>query len=188
MNAVDVGAQIEPQHAKELLREYRQTKELTNMDAEIMAIYRAIARGRKVIDLGESIRTAGWDNLGRPKLAVARADWTHAYCTRNPGPNGWHCCFTREQWRPRTAIKIFTPSNPDFRTCRALVPLIPAPLRPAPNHLKKYTVLWEADWEAAPVDPMLLRHLSGAFYIVVAAWDLTDVERAVLANHRRHAN
>lgn len=42
-------------------------------------------------------------------------------------------------------------------------------------------ILWEAEWQAVPPkDPALLRHLGGDLYAVVAVWDLTELERAVL--------
>lgn len=66
-----------------------------------------------------------------------------------------------------------------LRDLTAIVPIIPANLRPA-KALHRYVILWEADWEAVPVDPMLLRHLHGDLYVVLAVWDLTPVERAVL--------
>ena len=47
--------------------------------------------------------------------------------------------------------------------------------------LDRYFILWEADWQRrAPVDPALLRPVGGDLYVVVATWDLTDLERAVL--------
>lgn len=42
----------------------------------------------------------------------------------------------------------------------------------------------EAFLEWAPVpptDPFLLRHLGGTLYVVLAQWDLTPLEKAVLA-------
>jgi len=45
---------------------------------------------------------------------------------------------------------------------------------------------FEADWKPvrdrrrAPGDPALLKHLGGPFYAVLATWDLTFVEQAVL--------
>jgi hypothetical protein len=45
-------------------------------------------------------------------------------------------------------------------------------------------VLWEADWKVHPVppgDPALLKHIGGDLYAVVAVWDLTPLEQAVLA-------
>lgn len=69
---------------------------------------------------------------------------------------------------------------------RAAVPMIPPEAREASNHaaLNKLFVLWEAVWEEVPpIDPMLLRHLGGDLYAVLAHWDLTEVERAVMAEY-----
>jgi hypothetical protein len=61
------------------------------------------------------------------------------------------------------------------------VPLVPPNLRPA-RGLNRYCILFEAEWEPVPpTDPMLLRHLHGSLYAVLAVWDLTPLERAVIA-------
>jgi hypothetical protein len=65
-------------------------------------------------------------------------------------------------------------------TGRALVPLIPPWARPKAK-LSNYHILWEADWTDVPVDPALLKHLGGPLYVVLAVWDLTEVERSVLS-------
>jgi len=61
------------------------------------------------------------------------------------------------------------------------VPLIPVHLRPR-KAIDKYHVLWEADWNQYPVDPYLLRRFGADAWLVVAAWDLTPVERAVMSS------
>jgi hypothetical protein len=48
------------------------------------------------------------------------------------------------------------------------------------DELSNYHILWEADWEDAPVDPILLKQIDGNFFAVIAQWDLTNVERMVL--------
>jgi len=64
----------------------------------------------------------------------------------------------------------------------AAVPLIPVHLRPKAA-LSNYHILWEAEWtKRYPVDPYLLRRFGGDAWLVVAAWDLTDVERAVMGS------
>lgn len=146
----------------------------TKEDAEIERIYYQISRGRKVIRAHESIRAAGVDAQGRPKLALIRADAKR--------------CRLSSWWDDR--IHFTSGSNrtievkwSGFKMCRnhqAIVPMIPVHLRPA-DHLERYHILWEADWEAVPVDPMLLRKIGGDAWLVVAAWDLTAVEQAVLA-------
>jgi hypothetical protein len=80
-------------------------------------------------------------------------------------------------------LDAFDPSDERPRwtaTFRAIVPTVPPLLRPR-HKLSGYTILWEADWtNEAPVDPALLKHLGGDLYAVVAVWDLTELERAVL--------
>lgn len=66
------------------------------------------------------------------------------------------------------------------KTSRARVPFIPPQHRPR-FRLDRYHLLWDAVWEQAlPVDPLLLKHLDGPFYAVLAAWDLTPLEQAVM--------
>jgi hypothetical protein len=64
----------------------------------------------------------------------------------------------------------------------ALVPSVPVHLRPK-RGLASYHVLWEAEWtKVVPRDPYLLRRIGRAdLWLVCAAWELTEVERAALA-------
>ncbi len=57
--------------------------------------------------------------------------------------------------------------------------MIPPGLMPG-GSLSRFHILWEAEREEIPRDPMLLRHLGKGRYVVLATWDLTDLERAVL--------
>ena len=63
-----------------------------------------------------------------------------------------------------------------------MVPIVPLHLRPK-RGLQNYYTLWEAEWgPIVPKDPMLLRPIGkGDMWLVVAAWDLTEVERAALS-------
>jgi len=58
---------------------------------------------------------------------------------------------------------------------------MPPQFRPPAAELKNYHVLWEADWTAIPRDPMLLRRIGKDAWVVLAAWDLTDIEMNVLS-------
>jgi hypothetical protein len=53
--------------------------------------------------------------------------------------------------------------------------------------LSKHFVLWEVEsWDfAPPIGPMLLRPIGGNLYAVIAQWDLTDIERMIIAGTRR---
>ena len=46
-----------------------------------------------------------------------------------------------------------------------------------------FHILWEVEqWDPTPpVDPALVRHIRGDLWAVIAMWDLTELERAVLA-------
>lgn len=72
------------------------------------------------------------------------------------------------------------PARAWSETAEALVPTIPPAFRP-PFKLSGYCLLWEAVWSPAPpVDPLLLKPLGGNLYAVLAQWDLSPLERAVL--------
>ena len=107
--------------------------------------------------------------------------------TSNPGPTLYRrvpvAAFPKH---PRSLAPLEGPEYRHWIRKRAAVPLIPPEAREASNHaaLHKLFILWEAVWEEAPpVDPMLLRHLGEDLYAVLAHWDLTEVERAVMAEY-----
>lgn len=71
----------------------------------------------------------------------------------------------RDHWKPEAT---------------AVVPIVPPRLHPRAA-LSNYHILWDAIWTPAPPkDPMLLRRLAGHLYAIVAIWDLTSLEQAVL--------
>lgn len=187
---VEALTQVDREQARELWQKYQShVHRMTPADAEIAAIYKRIAQGKTVIRALESIRVAGLDNQGLPKLAIARADMTHCY---------WHarenrCQFGERRWMNsngnRSRSKNIDMDWPNIRqingTPEAVVPLIPVHLRPK-RGLQNYHILWEAEWtKRYPVDPFLLRRFGGDAWLVVAAWDLTDVERAVMSSRLR---
>jgi hypothetical protein len=102
--------------------------------------------------------------------------------------------FSEERWTraQRAQVELIDGSFPGSRTfrsnLRAIVPLIPAHLGPR-RGLANYHILFEAEWTPVPPrDPLLLRRIGKAdLWLVVAAWDLTEVERAALAARIRTA-
>ena len=64
----------------------------------------------------------------------------------------------------------------------AQVPPVPLHLKPK-RGLASYFILWEATWQPEPArDPYLLRRIGRAdLWVVLAHWELTEVERAALA-------
>lgn len=184
--------QVDPSRARELWQKYQShVHRMTDADVEIAAIYKRIAQGKTVIRALESIRVAGLDESGLPKLAIARADQSRAYIAAREN----EAVFSpdRSYWERRNESRSKTIRVPweGFKTpqgrwhAEATVPLIPIHLRPR-RGLQNYHILWEAEWtKRYPVDPYLLRRFGGDAWLVVAAWDLTDVERAVMSSRLR---
>lgn len=146
--------------------------------------YKSIAQGRSVIDLYAAMKQAGVDRQLRPRLAIARANWEWCYFDGRYGGLGRQWQFRDESWHrskyfTRKYINLKAEIQATDRTLKARVPLVPPQYRPR-GSLGNYYILWEADWEDMPVDPILLRHLGGSLYAVLALWDLTDLERAVM--------
>lgn len=183
--------------ARAKVAEYRAAvrQRQNNEDETLRATYQAIVMGKRVIDVRAAFRDAGLDPRGRPLLAIARADRERCIFGIRRG-RWWFISVSESRWHePRAGdtslpLSAFTMSAPtrrwyDDHELRAVVPLIPPALRPAHRLLSKYHILWEADWEAVPTDPILLRRIRGPMFAIVAQWDLTDVEKAVLAGRIR---
>lgn len=155
-----------------------------------------LAAGHALLDLGDTIRNAPVDSKGRPRLAIARSDRRQVmaygwgtnvdFITRWRGPGS-------ESPTTRIRVDVGRPTNP-MPSGYALVPLVPPPgLRLAGGFtgLRKHFTLFEVEaWSDAPRlaqpdrDPYLLRHVAGELYAVIYEWDLTELERAVMAGRR----
>jgi hypothetical protein len=186
--------EMERQQARTLYREYRKHQHYSQpVDDEIRRTYQALGQGRVVIKALESIRLAGLGDNGLPKLAIIRADQRQCDCVVSwNGGAQFNAAGAAARRTRKTLIELpagtFTvPAvNPSrlwesTRRGQAIVPLVPITVRPK-RAIENYSILWEADWKDVPIDPMLLRRIGkGDLWVVVAAWDLTPVERAALA-------
>lgn len=172
---------IDKDEARALWRKYREHRSYhTAQDAEIEKVYKRLAQGKTVIRAFDSIHKAGLGADGLPRLAIARADEREIYFTSRSeagefSPSRWgRVARTRKLTVPWPEM---TPANKDGK---AIVPLIPVHLRPR-RGIAQYHILWEANWTAVPKDPYLIRRFTGDAWLVVAAWDLTEVERAAMS-------
>lgn len=191
-----------PEEAKVRLDEYRDqlAGERTTEDEAIAAGYRAAARGLPIIRLPEVISAGGWFDDGLPKLAIARADTTTCHVQipwpeHRTGP--YEVVFTDQPafWNTvraahvgRHGIRVALSEAPvttgkHRRSGQTVVPIIPPRFRPSRRRLHHRHILWEVEkWDRTPpVDPALLRHIRGDLWAVLAVWDLTELERAVLS-------
>lgn len=182
---------IDQQQARELYRSYKEHQQYGDeMDREIQRTYRLISRGRVVIQALDSVKRAGLDELGHPKLAIGRADLRHIECKLDA--DGSACMASEREtriWRNsrENSARISWPAGSfpgakHTRWLKAIAPIIPIHLRPK-QAIDAYHILWEAEWEPVPPrDPYLLRRIGkGDLWLVCAAWDLTEVERAAMA-------
>lgn len=177
-------------------------------DAAILRGLRALAKGHPVIDLPAVIRAGGEHENGLPKLAVATSSHEFVYVERHRDgslrfiPRRAADLSSRQRRgvyaMPGGTLAEREPDTVPYRgswyshpwrgSHRAMVPIVPPRLRPA-HSLDGYVTLFEVDrWDldpTAPVDPALLKHLGGDLYAVLAVWDLTALERAVLNGRTR---
>lgn len=195
---------ITTEQAEAALAEYRKmvADERTLEDEAIAQAYRAAARGLQVIRLSDAFRiagrfpsksggyTQGEPKPGLPRLAIARADATQCH-VRSDGKD-W--VFSDRRWAEnrgalvgRDTVRVPDVADPTtWDAGHTIVPTIPPRHRPNRRRLHRHHVLWEVEsWTPEPPrDPALIRHLRGDLWSVLAVWDLTDVERAVLAQRR----
>lgn len=174
-------------------------------DAAIAKGYKALAEGKRLINLRDAMRRGGVDDRGRPRLAVAPAlaEWVWmarsrtgavsfapVAAPRNAVMGSWRAATRHVQGSGQVNFPEGTlaelGNDWDYWKLgrwanRAMVPIVPPALRPA-RAMTGYHILFEAEWEQVPpVDPALIRHLAGDLWVLLAEWDLTDLERAVLA-------
>ena len=149
----------------------------TAADRDLLAGYEALARGNTLLDLYETFRTCPLDEAGRPKLAVAKASWK--VCFYKPSFWNMRASFTGRTGKGISIPRHFLPAAAkDHQGGRALVPTIPLGFRP--KDLTRYCILWECTWQPLPGDPLLLRRLTKNLFVILAQWDLTDLERSIL--------
>lgn len=161
---------------------------------DLKKTYFHLSKGHKVLDIFEVFRRSGLNKKGEPKLAISLADKKRVYFHKERGGAG---SFSRREARwSRTKVDVRLPSNTfshwereagnqraiERSVIEAKVPIIPAHLVPS-GKLDNYYILFEvSDWKPMPVykDPFLLKRINSNAFIVLAEWDLTPVEQAII--------
>ena len=167
------------------------SKAATEATREYQAIedaYKAAAKGLPLIELSKAMAMGGWKADGTPAFAVACADTREVEYHVGHNDELCFCAPRKSCWNRHRFVKRFPisamPARPAVTSSsrRAIVPLVPPDVLPRPDiDLSRRVILWEADWQAAPVDPLLLLPIGGDLYAVEAMWDLSPLERAVIA-------
>lgn len=177
-------------HYRDAVRGDRQKSDASwkKEDVALMRAYKALAKGTRIINLLGVMKLAGIRDDGFPKFAVARADGKKVFC--RVWPDGAVRFNIKGEWDTSKPHSVSFPAetlprwvwSPARRDrAETIVPIVPPQLRPL-HRLANYHILWEVEqWlPLPPRDPMLLKHLGGWLYAVLAVWDLTELERAVL--------
>lgn len=174
------------ENAKAKWKEYKEACKNNPKDKylqDMKAVYNQVKAGRKLIDIGIVFQRAEINELGEPKLAIAPADLKHINCKyyRSGALRFSRKSMTwyESELKEDVIIKGF-PKIENDKLMKTLVPPIPPSLRPK-SDLKNYYILWDVEkWDEVPLDPYLLRRINGNIFVILAAWDLTELERAVI--------
>lgn len=192
---------------KKAQEEFEEWKEMLRyapiqLAKDMAKLYGHMRHGGKVIDIFEAMKLAGVNNEGDPKLAIVQADskqvrfvknsrWENGQNFANGG--GVFCRQLNNRWREfKEDVRIpheFFPSwaieNGQIVRVRIQTPtpIIPAKiLNPLRSHkIENYHILWEVEkWNQVPKDPILLKRITPNMFLVLATWDLSPLEKAVI--------
>jgi hypothetical protein len=199
MNVESAVMKVDWFQATDAYRNYRKAikeNRATKDDVLLARAYHAMLRGKKVLDVGAAIGNAGVDEHAMPRLAIARADWTRVFSRRDTDGK-FRFTSRANNWGRRPAGEVAvrigeTPAGRWNDRTRgvdtvgegvAQVPTIPPQFRPTAP-LAEFHILFEAVWTRQPTsDPILLKRIGDndvPLFVVLAAWDLTPLEQAVL--------
>lgn len=202
--------EMKPEEAEVLYKEYaEQIKERGDKAEkylkELKSTYFHLSQGRKVIDIFEVFKNSGVKENGDPFLGIARADLIKIFFHKQAMGAG---LFADKQRWPGSASDVSLPSttfpiwktrevpedasewdknNPglDRQVLQVKVPLVPAHILPD-GALDNYYILFEVpEWSEVPVppvgaDPYLLKRINSNAFVILAEWDVTPIEQAIL--------
>jgi hypothetical protein len=162
-----------------------------------------MSRGRKLLDIYEVMKKCGTNGDEEPKIAIAREDWEKVYFVKVnsttgvfSGTDNGHMIHsdvalpsgTFKKWSTWSKEEVAQGKTQSWMEGRirhdilsTKTPIIPATFLPKGN-LSNYYILWEVDkWdEEPPKDPILLKRLSPNLFAVLAVWNLSKLERAII--------
>jgi hypothetical protein len=176
----------------EKLEEYGAVQSKEGFVKKTKEAYTYLKKGFRIIDVFETFKHCG-TMKGLPRLAIARADQKTAILSRkgNFGRMKTHKSLSNMTWTafsidvslPKGTLPKLTEYIEVRKMATANAPIIPARHLPK-NKLDKYFILWEVKkWgriEEPKRDPLLLKRLTKNLFVVIASWDLTNLESKIL--------
>lgn len=173
-----------------------------------------LKEGHELIDLYVVMEKTGLNKEQQPKLAIARADWTSVFFVKKDSGMGFFTGKDNRSWHQDSEGDISLPPNTFMQWARLTdditmsdksvrkaerrwdianerlktkVPIIPSSLDPEEN-LEGYYILWEVkEWQNVPPpkdDPILLKRITQNLFVILGAWEVTDLEQSVISGLR----
>jgi len=192
--------------AKEKWHEYKDAYRKTGIRVyeDLRKIYNRLKDGCKIVDINRVISKAGLhEGSLHPKLAISLASAEMVRCEIRQNGNVQFVSrgHQRYPWWNTVPVKQdivlkncfpsidanewFSATGNEFASSmdlKAPVPLIPP--RFLPEKLDdSFYVLWEVDeWKMVPPeDPYLLQRVTNTHFVVLAGWNLSEVEKSAMA-------
>ena len=182
-----VPVTISKDTARDLYRAYQKHLHYsTPIDREVMSAYQKLAQGKLVIKALESVATAGVDDKGLPKLGLARSDAMMLRLTMYGDGSARMTTSTRARHNSSQTFNFVAKTFPDnarWRNAEAIVPMVPLSHRPK-RAMQNYHVLFRSRLDQGSAGRLIRSCCAvcgrGDIWVVLAMWDLTEVERAAL--------
>ncbi len=174
-------------------RLYNEAVKLTDLPIykDLKKVYAQLKGGQTILDIHDVFKRSGVRENFHPKLAIAQASAKEICCRYNRDGN---LAFLHDNgWRvrkndiyipdcmPKIPTEILGNQYTTTLQLKAPVPLVPPQFLPK-KLTKNHFILWEVEtWtKVPPSDPYLLRRITNNLFVVLAAWDLTPIERAAM--------
>lgn len=183
---------------KEALKKWRLYNEAVKVTdlpiyKDLKKVYTQLKKGALVLDINEVFKKSGVRQYNfHPKLAIAQVTTKKVYCrywedgkVRFLNQNHFWLCKKHDVEIKNALPEIpkDIPKSPGWNELRLSgpVPIVPPQFLPK-KVTKDYYVLWEVEtWTPEPPkDPYLLKRITNNMFVVLAAWDLTKIERAAM--------
>lgn len=182
--------EMQPELAREKWRELLGHPAISRLEKIRRRVYRTMSKGQKIIDVTTVIEKAGLNTDGGPRLAICRADKMKCYFEARWDGSGIFTARNLSNWRANRHTNRFLdfnfgpgtfPKSHSDKVFSTLAPIVPAEHSPK-DGLDRYWLLWEVDkWEQLPPrDPLLLRRVSKNLFAIVAEWNLSPLEWAIM--------
>jgi len=210
LETINVAEEEAREQSRLLKKLFKENASIANNQIyrDLQRAYGHMKHGGKLIDIFEAFKETGQREDGDPKIAICRADASKCYLSKQTdgsaifshlNPGRWGRRESRKTYKEITVPAgtfVWLNKSGNVATYRSdikdpevstIMPLIPPQIliESVKYNLKNYHVLWEVeDWKTEPpVDPILIKKITPNLFAILATWELTDLERAIIKAH-----